>query len=136
VNIQPVELQHFHIVWPAVEKFIATALDYAHGDYTIEQAKVYLARGDWLLLVATDESGGGIKGAAAVHFYNRPNDRVAFVAAVGGRFISGPEVFEQLKAFCKSHGATVVEGSAREAVARLWTKFGFTEKYRVVGVKI
>ena len=29
-----------------------------------------------------------------------------------------------------------IEGAAREAVARLWTRYGFTEKYRIVGVKL
>jgi len=33
-------------------------------------------------------------------------------------------------------GATYIEGAARESIARLWTRYGFTEKYRIVGVQI
>jgi hypothetical protein len=33
-------------------------------------------------------------------------------------------------------GATAIEGAARESIARLWQRYGFKEKYRIVGVKL
>ena len=90
--------------------------------------------GNWTLLVAVDDSG--VQGAATVSFSNRPNDRVAFINAIGGKLISSPETFEQLKAVLGSIGATYIEGAARESIARLWSRYGFEEKYRIVGVKI
>jgi len=69
-------------------------------------------------------------------FSNRPNDRVAFITAIGGKLISSPETVEQLKAVLGSIGATYIEGAARESIARLWSRYGFEEKYRIVGVKI
>lgn len=134
MKIQYVPLEWVNQTWPRVEGFIAAALEYAQGDYTVDQVKTLVTQGTWMLLVAVD--GSEIKGAATINFYNRPNDRVGFISTIGGRLISNPDTFEQLKAFALSQGATVIEGAARESIARLWTRYGFTEKHRIVGVKL
>jgi hypothetical protein len=134
MQVQRVDISHVNQVWPVVEPFIASALDHAKNDYTVEQAKTLVAMGSWTLLVAVDDSG--VQGAATVSFSNRPNDRVAFITAIGGKLISSPETVEQLKAVLGSIGATYIEGAARESIARLWSRYGFEEKYRIVGVKI
>jgi hypothetical protein len=134
MKIQYVPIEWVNQTWPKVEAFITSALEYANGDYTTDQVRTLVTQGHWMLLVAVD--GEEIKGAGTISFYNRPNDRVAFVSAIGGRLISNADTFEQLRAFALSHGATVIEGAARESIARLWTRYGFTEKYRIVGVKL
>lgn len=133
MKIQRVDPAYVHTVWPQVSEFIANALEY-QNDYTLEQVKVYLAGGEWVLLVAVD--GTEIHGAAVVQFFNRPNDRIAFVVAIGGRLVSNKDTFAQLQDVCRLMGATAIEGAARESIARLWTRYGFTEKYRIVGVKL
>jgi hypothetical protein len=87
-----------------------------------------------MLIVAADDSG--IRGAAVVNFINRPNDRVAFIVAMGGKLISSKETFTEFSALLKAFGATYIEGAARESIARLWTRYGLEEKYRIVGVKL
>ena len=134
MNIQRVDIGHIHQVWPMVEPHIAAALDHAKGEYTLESVKVLLVTGQWLLIVAVDDEG--VHGAATVSFSSRPHDRVAFVTAIGGKLISNTDTFEQLKMLLKSLGATCIEGAARESIARLWSRYGFEEKYRIVGVKI
>ena len=134
MQIQRVDISHVNQVWPMVEEFIASALEHSKNDYTVEQAKTLVAMGNWLLLVAVNDDG--VHGAATVSFSNRPNDRVAFITCIGGKLISSPETFEQLKAVLGSVGATCIEGAARESIARLWSRYGFEEKYRIVGVKI
>jgi len=135
MNIQYVPLASVHNVWGDVAPFIESALAHSNGDYTVDQAKVYASTGEWLILVAVD-ADGKIHGAAAMRFYNRPNDRVAFIIAMGGNLITSPETFEQLKGYCVSNGATVIEGTARESTARLWTRYGFSEKCRIVGARL
>ena len=134
MQVQRVDISHVNQVWPVVEPFIASALEHSCGDYTIEQAKTLVVMGHWTLIVAVDDAG--IQGAATVSFSNRPNDRVAFITTIGGKLISSPETFEQLKVLLGSVGATYIEGAARESIARLWSRYGFAEKYRIVGVKI
>ena len=134
MKIERVDVGHVHQVWPLVEGHIAAALEHAKGDYTLESVKVLVATGQWLLLVAVDAEG--VQGAATVMFYNRPHDRVAFITAIGGKLISSDDTFQQLKTLLRLLGATCVEGAARESIARLWSRYGFEEKYRIVGVKI
>ena len=94
LTVQPVNVAYFHQTWPLVERFLAEALKWGEDDYTVEQAKGYLARGDWLLVVAVDEENK-IHGASAINFFNMPNDRVAFVIAMGGKLISNPYGFKE-----------------------------------------
>ena len=132
--VQRVPLEWVNQTWPRVERFIASAIEHSSGEYTLDVAKGYVTTGYWILLVAVD--GEEIHGAATIHFYNRLNDRVAFVTTIGGKLISNPDTFKQLKDFAASNGATVIEGAARESIARLWCRFGFKEKHRIVGVKL
>jgi hypothetical protein len=136
MNVQQVPLQYVHVAWPKVERFIASALKYSNGEYTPEQAKVFVAQGQWAVFVAVDDNQE-IKGAACVQFNNMPNDRVAFVVAIGGKLIADSDTWDRFVSLLKSNGATYVEGAARESIARLWkAKYGFEEKYRIVGVRI
>lgn len=134
MNVQHVPLEWVPRTWPMVAPFIADALEFSKGDYTVEQVQTLVATGQWALLVATD--GEKIHGAATVHLFNRPSARVALITAIGGRLISNKDTFEQLKRLLAAFGATEIEGAAREAIARLWSRYGFETKYQIVGVKL
>jgi hypothetical protein len=121
--------------WPLVEHYIEAAVSYGGDDYTLEQVKVYVSSGQWLLVIAVDEQGV-IHGAATVTFLNYPNDRIAFITFIGGKLISNKDTFGQLKDLLKANGATKIQGAAREAIARLWSRYGFEERYRIVETKI
>ena len=135
MKIQYVPLEWVNYTWDKVEGFISSALEYADGDYTIDQVRVLVTQGQWALLIAVDDERS-IQGAATINFANRPSDRVAFVTTISGNLISSAETFEQLKDYAKSMGATAIEGAVRESIARLWQRYGFKEKYRIVGVKL
>ena len=135
LTVKAVGVNYFHQTWPLVEHFLADALKWGEDDYTVEQAKTYLASGQWVLLVAVDEENK-IHGAAAVSFNNMPNDRVAFIVAIGGKLISNKDTYAQFTALLKGYGATKIQGAARESIARLWTRYGFKERYRIVEAKI
>lgn len=132
--IEIINPAHVNRVWPMAEPFIEEALVYSCGDYTLDQAKTLVAVGAWTLLVSVDDTG--IKGAATVSFSNRPDDRVAFITAMGGKFVVNQESVDTLKHVLGSVGATCIEGAVRDSVERLLSQHGFTPKYRVVGVKI
>lgn len=135
MKIQHVPLEWVARTWPMVRGFVESALEYSQGEYTAEQALVHVSEGRWRLLVAVGDDGT-IHGAAVINVFNRPSQRVAFIVAIGGRLVSNQDTFAQLKALCASFGATHIEGAAREAVARLWTRYGLQEKYRIVGVEL
>lgn len=134
MKVQPVPLEWVNRVWPTVEEYLQDALQWSGGEYTVEHARTLVTTGQWLLVVATEDEV--IHGAATMHFFNRPTARVAFVTALAGPGVTSAESFAQLKAIAAAHGATVIEGAAREAIARLWRRFGFEEKYRIVGASL
>ena len=133
--VKAIPVNYVAQAWPLVERYLADAVAWGGGDYDLEQVKVYLSQGSWNLLVAVDEQGA-VQGAATVSFLNYPNDRIAFVTFIGGKLISNKETFGQFKDLLKANGATKIQGAAREAIARLWSRYGFEERYRIVETKI
>lgn len=110
--------------WPRVEKFVASALEYGHGDYTIEQVRLFVCTGQWLLVVMVDDNNE-VHGAATITFINYPNSRVGYVTTIGGKLIANRKTFEDLCEILKSRGATKIQGMGRPAIVRLWhSKFG------------
>jgi hypothetical protein len=133
MKIQHVPIQHAAQTWPLVEKYLGESQEYAKGDYTLDQIKMYVLTGVWLLLVATDDENN-VNGAMTVEFQNRPNHRVAFITGTGGKSIINDETFKQLESICRANGATAIECAARDSVSRLLNRFGFKDKYRIVEV--
>ncbi len=134
MKIQQVPLEWVNHTWPVVKHFIEDALEHAKGDYTVDHVQSLVSSGQWVLLVAVDDEK--IHGAATMHCFNRPTDRVAFVTTTSGKFILDQDTFAQLQNISRTFGATALECAARESMTRLLTRFGFEEKYRIVGVKL
>lgn len=134
MELRVVPVEYVPQIWDKVVGFLDKALQYSKGDYNIHHAQTYLSAGTWMLVIA--EEAGSIRGAAAIQFFNRPTNRVAFVVAIGGRLISTPESLEDFKLILKAHGATTLEGAARDSIARLWSRFGFNEKYKIMEVAL
>jgi hypothetical protein len=136
MKIQYIDVKHVNVMWPYLEPYITLTIEESGiHEYSAEQFKVRLIDGVWNALVAVDNENQ-IQGAAVVNFFNRPDARVGFIVAIGGKLITSPDTVEQLKMFMKQHGATKIEGNVRESVARLLARYGFKEKYRVVGVSV
>jgi hypothetical protein len=135
IEVRYVPTEYCAQSWVNVEKYIKSSLEHGYGDYAIEQIRLLVNMGSWLLLVAIDENME-IHGAATVSFMNYPNDRVAFITQIGGKLISNQETFKQMVDILKNKGATKIQGMARPSIARLWKRFGFQERTTLVEVKI
>jgi len=133
MKIQHVPLQHAAQTWPLVQDYLKSSQEYAQGDYSLDQIKMCVLTGQWLLLVATDEANK-VHGAMTVEFQNRANHRVAFITNTGGKFIIDQSTFVQLENICRENGATSVECAARDSMAKLLSRFGFKDKYRIIEV--
>ena len=120
--IQTVDSKYVHQTWPLVSGFIEESvnkgLSGGSPDYSADHILGYLAGGQWILLVAVDESKN-IVGAMTVSFINYPSNRVAFVTATGGKFIINKDTFAQLQTIAKYHGATKIQAMARPAMVKL-----------------
>jgi hypothetical protein len=106
-------------VWKDVESFLNASINVSGGDFTLDQLKLSLGRGEQTLLVSVNEQNV-INGAMTVEFNNRPNDRVMFITALGGHGIVNDKTFSQVESWAKSQGATKASAWAQEAQARLY----------------
>jgi hypothetical protein len=121
-------------LWPEIEQYVAMAQEFSSDEYTVEQVKTLVLTGVWNLLVATEENK--FCGAVVMAVSNRPNDRAAFIVTMGGKNMVNVDGINQIKEIAVKLGATVLEGAVRESVARLAVKAGFTEKCRLIEVKL
>jgi hypothetical protein len=121
-------------IWPEVEQYVSMAQEFSSDEYTVEQVKTLVLTGVWNLLVATEEDK--LCGAVVMAVSNRPNDRAAFIVTMGGKNMVNVDGINQIKEIAVKLGATVLEGAVRESVARLAIKAGFTEKCRLIEVKL
>jgi hypothetical protein len=132
MRAQPVPSSHINLVWPEVKEYLESALKFSAGEYSAEQLKVFLIKGEQHLLVAVDEENK-INGCATVQFVDHPNFRVAFITSIGGKLIARPETFEDLVNWARFNGATKIQGAARESIERLWRKlYKFERRYAIV----
>lgn len=129
MKLNQVNPQYVCQLWPDVFDFLASGLP-DDPEYSLDQLQMMLVRGEQTLLVAEDD---GIKGAAAVSIVNHPKQRIAFISTIGGRGISTPGMFDQLKAWAKGQGCTKLRGCTDERMEQFWNKkLGFTTRYRVI----
>jgi hypothetical protein len=127
--------QYLHIHWDKIAKYLQPALDLSGvEEFNLDQMKNYIVNGQWKLFLVTEDKD--ICGAVVVCFANYPNDYIAFVTAIGGKFISNKAISDQFKQLLKSMGATKIQGYARESVARLWKRIGFKNKQILVEYKL
>ena len=133
LDIDLVPTNYLQVVWPKVSHMIDSAMKHAKGEINTDQIKVYLATGEYQLLVFLE--GKTIIAAVVIEWINYPNARVMFINAMGGK--TNKTCADKMFEWAKQNGATSVRGAAHESVARLWKmKFGFETIYYLVEKKL
>ena len=118
-TVQIVAPNNIYSVWEDVKSYLEASINVSGGDFTLDQLKLLLGRGEQTLLVSVDEKGV-LNGAMTIEFINRPNSRVMFITALGGHGIVNNETFSQVESWAKMQGATKASAWAQEAQARLY----------------
>lgn len=135
IYAQVLPLHLVHQTWEKVKPFVEVAWTSHSDECTADQALVYVAKGDWMVVVFADEMAE-IHGAALVKIYNATNARIAYCLSCGGKGILTQETFSQYCAILKSMGATRIRTAGQAPIARLLRRFGYKELYRTVEVSI
>jgi hypothetical protein len=136
LTLNPIRKEHIESMWPVMEPHIADALGQAEvTEYGVESVKRFLELGHWLAIGFFDDEGV-MQGALTISFISYPNERVAFVTAIGGRLLTNEENWDQLKNICRAHGAGKLQAYSRESVARLWKRLGFENRAILVEAKL
>jgi hypothetical protein len=134
-QVKPVPPELAAKTWPQVAAFVEKALKYSGGDYTLDQIKMFVCMGTWLLLVSVDDENT-IQGAMTISFQTYPNDRVAYVTTTGGKGICTADALSQMKNIVASMGATKVQAGGRPSMVRMLSRLGFIQRYMVVEARI
>jgi len=124
-----------NVVWDDVEGFLERSVQYSYGELTLEEIKMRVLDGTWLLIVAIDDSDI-IRGASTVTFFNRTDNRVAYVTSIGGRLLANLDTFSQYCDILRQHGATCIEGAVRDSLMRLWARLGAHKKTTIVQIAL
>jgi len=129
-----VPTEHIQQTWDKVEIMLDRAMAHSGGEYDLDQLKVLLTQGRQVLCVGAEEDLI-IKCAMTIEWINYPNDRVAFITAIGGK--TDKQGFGEFEQWVKANGGTKIQGAAFEAVARLWKRaYGFKNRYIIVEKQI
>ncbi len=118
-TVQIVAPNNIYNVWEDIKGYLNASINVSGGDFTLDQLKLLLVRGEQTLLVSVNENNK-INGAMAVEFINNANARTMFITALGGSGIVNNETFSQVETWAKMQGATKASAWAQEAQARLY----------------
>jgi hypothetical protein len=134
MKVQTVSIEYITQIWSAVAPYVERALQYT-DDYNLDQVKVFLTTGSWVLLVAVDDLQQ-IHGVATVAFHNGVNDRTAIITTLGGKAVVNNNVFEQVLTILRRMGATRVQVYTRDSAIRLYQKVGLEKKATLMEIKL
>jgi hypothetical protein len=118
-TVQIVAPNNIYNVWEDIKEYLNASINVSGGDFTLDQLKLLLVRGEQTLLVSVNENNK-INGAMTVEFINNANARTMFITALGGSGIVNDETFSQVEVWAKMQGATKASAWAQEAQARLY----------------
>ena len=117
--VQIVAPNNVYHVWEDIKEYLNASINVSGGDFTLDQLKLLLVRGEQSLLVSVNKENK-INGAMTVEFINNANARTMFITALGGSGIVNDETFSQVETWAKMQGATKASAWAQEAQARLY----------------
>ena len=124
--IHLIPAQHCHAAWHLVEGHLEKSVAQSNGDVSLDEIKLKLLDGTWLLYLVTDDCED-VLGCYVVSIYNRINDRVAYIVAIAGAIVK-KDLFVQMIGCLKEQDITAIEGDVRTSVARLLNRLGFINK--------
>ena len=131
--VQLVEHRLINNVWEYVKPYIENALEHT-DDYNVEQCKMFLLSGNWLLFIASDN--GVLCGVATVFIEHGIVYKTALITTISGKGIINKDAMEQLMNILKLLGIDRVQGYARDSLVRLYQRFGLQKKANLVEFKL
>ena len=119
-------------VWDNGASALAYAAKRSNNEWTGDQLKMMLMRGE-MLLIGSDDLW------AAVQHVQHPNKRVLHVYAVvstaDGNGINEPDITE-LAEYARNTGCTGMTCAADLAAERIYSRYGFEHQYTVMGIQL
>ena len=123
----------FHLAATLLQPVVDQA---ARGEFTVDDIRRMTEEGR--AITAVFEKDGRAVMALAFEFVHYPQTLAVNILALGGSNLDdvAAEFWATLKNWCKRAGATTIEASCSDAMARLLGRFGFEPVYRVVRTEL
>jgi hypothetical protein len=134
MHIEHIHPTRINQIWHLVADWLSSGSEFYDDNFELPQLRMALVSADQHLLVFMD--GETPIGAATAAMTNYPNDRVAFITALGGKGVFNKEGVACVDAWAKSMGGTCVRAYVRESVARLSEQVGLERKCALVEFKL
>lgn len=115
-------------LWPQIGALIASAIPYGRGEYTLEDIRDGIERGQMFAVGCVNEAGV-VEFVVTCSIVTFPQRQVLYIQYGAGR--GGRRAKDALIAAAKTLGCDWIEFRCRESVARLYRRAGFDEGYRV-----
>ena len=114
--------------WPQISALIASAIPYGRGEYTLDDIRDGIERGQ-MFAVGCVNNAGEIEFVVTCSIVAFPRKQVLYVQYGAGR--GGVRAKDALTAAAKTLGCDWIETRCRESVARLYRRAGFEIGYSV-----
>jgi hypothetical protein len=135
MKVQHLDAAYLHLHWDVIEGYVEDAIKQSGCDeYDCQDLKKSLESGSLDLFVGVEQDK--IQGVIVISFVQYPKQKVAFICAYGGKFVTNKEAYKQLCLLFKAFGATKVQGYVRKSLARLTHRLGFVDKQILIEHKL
>lgn len=115
-------------LWPQIGALIASAIVYGRGEYTLEDIRDGIERGQMFAVGCVSEAGE-VEFVVTCIIASFPRKQVLYIQYGAGR--GGVRAKDAIASAAKSLGCDWIETRCRESVARLYRRAGFEVGYSV-----
>jgi len=134
IKVYVVPTNNVQQYWHLAEKHLIKAIEKGNGEFSIDQLKLMASQGQQQLLLGIGDDKNCYS-ACTLQWIVYPNDRVAYVTYAGGTKFK--EVYSEFIEWIKSSGGTSVQCSTGyKSLERLFSRFNFKPKYRLMELKL
>ena len=121
------------MVWPYTAEFIEDALEYAQGDFTLEDIYGFISDKKMQLWVTGRENTHEVDGCAVTEIVDTPRLKYCRVVLLGGvEMTRWLHVEEAVANWAASLGCKRIEAVCRPGFAKILPKFGYEQTHVVM----
>lgn len=134
MQLQYVPASHIDKAWEDGAHMLAKSCEKSGGSITPDQLKMALSLGHYDLLALVDASPIAW---CVVQVSQQPNKRILYIHQIYAPRATYAEAWEQLKAYARHNGCSVIHGACNDAIQRLWERrFQAKKLYSIVEIPV
>jgi len=136
VDITAIKPQEIEQQWDTIKPFISRALEHSLKEYSADDLKHKMIKGEYLLLGFYD--GGKILAIVSAELLTYPRKKIVNIVTAAGSNMDSwlDEWWNAITVLAKEQGADEITVSGRVGWLKALKKYGFKRQYTVLAVKL